>query len=73
MMTAKAVELLPAPWMTTDQVRIEHNQGLAHSRKGALCAEVIRLSTSNIQTEETLSQNSLRYLSKLNVPIALTS
>jgi len=32
--------------------------------KGALCAEVIRLRVSYNQNDETLSRNSLRYLSK---------
>jgi len=39
--------------------------------KGALCAEVIRLRVSYNQNDETLSRNSLRYLSKSNLPIAI--
>jgi len=39
--------------------------------KGALCAEVIRLRVSCTQKDEILSRNSLRYLSKTNLPIAV--
>ena len=39
--------------------------------KGALCAYVIRLRVSYNQNEEIISQNSLRYLSKANLPIAV--
>ena len=39
-------------------------------RKGALCARVIRHQVSYNQNDETLIQNSFRYLSKTNVPIA---
>jgi len=39
--------------------------------KGALCAQVIRLRVSYTQNDETLSRNSLRYLSKANLPIAV--
>ena len=37
--------------------------------KGALCAQVIRLRVSYNQNDETRSRNSLRYLSKANLPI----
>ena len=36
--------------------------------KGALCAYVIRLRVSYNQNYESLSQNSLRYLGKMNLP-----
>jgi len=39
--------------------------------KGALCAEVKRLRVSYNQNDETLSRNSLRYLSKANLTIAV--
>jgi len=39
--------------------------------QGALCAYVIRLRVSYTQNDETLSRNSLRYLSKTNLPIAV--
>jgi len=39
--------------------------------KGALCADVIRLRVSYYQNDETLSRNSLRYLSKANLSIAV--
>ena len=39
--------------------------------KGALCAEVKRLRVSYNQNDETLSRNSLRYLSKANLSIAV--
>ena len=39
--------------------------------KGALCAYVIRLRVSNIQNDETLSRNSLRYLSKANLSMVV--
>ena len=39
--------------------------------KGALCAEVIQTRISNHQNDETLRQNSLRDLSKVNLPIAV--
>jgi len=38
--------------------------------KGALCAYVIRSRVSYNQNDRTLSQNSLRYLSKANLPMA---
>ena len=38
--------------------------------KGALCAQVIRLRVSYNQIDETLSRNSLMYMSKANLPIA---
>jgi len=41
------------------------------SLKGALCTEVIRLRVSYDQNDETLSQNSLRYLSRASLPIAV--
>jgi len=41
--------------------------------KGALCAYVIRLRVSYNQNDETLSQNSLMYLSKVNLPIVVNS
>jgi len=44
----------------------------AISSCSALCAYVIRLQVSSNQTAETLSRNSLMYMSKANVPIALT-
>jgi len=37
----------------------------------ALGAQVIRLRVSYNQNDETLSRNSLRYLSKANLPIAV--
>jgi len=40
--------------------------------QGALCAEVIRLRVSCIQSDNTLSRNSLVYMSKAKLPIALT-
>jgi len=40
---------------------------------GALCARVIRLRVSSNQNDETLSRNSLRYLSKANSLIAVNS
>jgi len=39
--------------------------------KCALCAEVIRLRVSYNQNDKTLSRNSLRYLSKANLTIAV--
>jgi len=39
--------------------------------KGALCAEVKRLRVSYNQNDETLSRNSLRYLSKANSTITV--
>ena len=39
--------------------------------KGALCAYLIRLRVSYNQNDETLSRNSLRYLSKASLPIAV--
>jgi len=39
--------------------------------KGALCAQVKRLRVSYNQNDETLSRNSLRYLSKANLSIAV--
>jgi len=39
--------------------------------KGALCAKVIRLRVSDKYTDETLCQNSLRYLSNANVPLVI--
>jgi len=39
--------------------------------KGALCACVIRLRVSYSQNDETLSRNSLMYMSKANLPIAV--
>jgi len=45
---------------------------VAHSRvKCALCVYVIRLRVSYNQTDETLSRNSLRYLSKASLPMAV--
>ena len=41
------------------------------SIKGALGAQAIRLRISYNQNDETLSRNSLRYLSKVNLPIAV--
>jgi len=41
--------------------------------KCALCAEVLRRRVSYNQNDETLSRNSLRYLSKANLPIAVHS
>jgi len=41
------------------------------SVKGALCAEVIRLRVSYNKNDESRSQNSLRYLSKANLLIAV--
>ena len=41
------------------------------SCKGALCAYVIRLLASYNQTDETLRRNSLIYMSKANLPIAV--
>jgi len=38
--------------------------------KCALCAQAIRLRVSITQNDETLSRNSLRYLSKADLPIA---
>jgi len=38
---------------------------------GALCAYVIRPRVSYNQNDETISRNSLRYLSKANLPIAV--
>jgi len=56
----------------------EANQPLALSLcsggawlKGALCAEVIRPGVAYNQNDETLSRNSLRYLSKANLLIAV--
>jgi len=40
--------------------------------KGGLRAYVIRLRVSYNQIDETLSQNSLRYLSQANLPIAVS-
>jgi len=39
--------------------------------KGALCAQVTRLRVCYTQTDETLSRNSLRCLSKAKLPIAV--
>ena len=39
--------------------------------KGALCAYLIRLRLSSNQNDETLSRNSLMYMSKANLLIAL--
>ena len=39
--------------------------------EGALCVQVIRLRVSYNRNDETLSRNSLRYLSKANSPIAV--
>ena len=39
--------------------------------KGALCAQVKRLRVSDNQNDETLSQNSLMYMSKANLTIAV--
>ena len=41
--------------------------------KGALCAKVIRLGVCYNKNDETLSRNSLRYLSKANLPIVVHS
>jgi len=39
--------------------------------KGALCAQLIRLQASSNQNDKTLSRNSLMYMSKANLPIAV--
>jgi len=39
--------------------------------KGAVCAQVKRLRVSYNRNDETLSRNSLRYLSKANLTIAV--
>jgi len=39
--------------------------------KGALCAQVKRLRVSYYENEKTLRRNSLRYLSKANLTIAV--
>jgi len=47
------------------------NTGAHALIKGALCVYVIRLRVSHNQNDETLSQNSLRYLRNANLPIAV--
>jgi len=53
------------------------NALLTHGRRswsrveGAMCAEVIRLRVSYNRTDETLSRNSLMYMSKANLPRAV--
>jgi len=49
----------------------KRSRGSAVRLRGALCAEVIQLRVSSNQNDETLSRNSLRYLSKANLPIAV--